>query len=121
MYWRVLASTLLALGAVFTTFSARPAAAAELIVDNSDSSTQVKGKWTTTTTTGGFQGNDYLFRTAGDGNSAVTWPFPPNAAAGHYEVFARWSAGPNRATNATYQVTSNSGTSSFPQNQKNNG
>src|SRR5437868_6746407 len=120
MLWRLLASLVSALALLGATFSAVPTFAAELIVDNSDNSVQVKGKWTTTTTTGGFIGADYLFRTPGDGNSTVTWPFPTGPS-GRYEVFARWSAGPNRATNATYQITSNAAASSIVQNQKNNG
>ncbi|HEY0583940.1 MAG TPA: N-acetylmuramoyl-L-alanine amidase [Chloroflexota bacterium] len=99
---------------------ASPTLAAELVIDNSDGAVQIKGKWTATNTTGGFLGSDYLFRTPGDGLSTVTWPFP-SAAAGRYQVFARWSAGPNRATNANYQVTSNAGTASVMLNQKNNG
>src|ERR1044071_9726764 len=104
MLWRLLTCLLCVLGTLLTTHA--PALAAEVIVDNSDGGVQVKGKWSTTSTTGGFQGGDYLFRVPGDGNSTVTWPFPTSAAAGRYEVFARWSAGPNRATNATYQVNS---------------
>jgi N-acetylmuramoyl-L-alanine amidase len=98
---------------------AAPVQAAEAIVDNSDGSVQLKGKWTATNTTAGFVGPDYLYRTAGDGSSSVTWPFP--GSAGHFDVFARWSAGPNRATNATYQVTSNSGSSNVSVNQRING
>jgi hypothetical protein len=98
---------------------AAPVQAAEAIVDNSDGSVQLKGKWTATNTTGGFLGQDYLYRTPGDGSSSVTWPFP--GSAGHYDVFARWSAGPNRATNATYQITSNSGSSNVSVNQRING
>jgi N-acetylmuramoyl-L-alanine amidase len=93
----------------------------EVVVDNTDPSVQVKGKWTTTTTTGGFYGNDYLFRTAGDGTSTVVWPFPSKAPAGKYEVFARWSSGPNRATDVTYQVAYNGGTQPVTVNQQNNG
>ena len=99
---------------------AHPSFAAETIVDNADAAVQVKGKWTTTAETSGFYGANYLFRTPGDGNSTVTWPFP-SGAAGRYEVFARWSSGPNRATNATYQVSSNAGNTSLPVNQKVNG
>jgi len=98
---------------------ATPAAAAELIVDNPDGAVQVKGKWSTTNTTGGFQGNDYLFRVAGDGSSSVFWPFP--GTAGRYEVFARWSAGPNRATNVPYQVVHNGGTQPVTKSQRDNG
>jgi N-acetylmuramoyl-L-alanine amidase len=113
-----LGSALLLLG-LFT--AAAPAWADELIVDNADSSVQVKGKWTATSTTQGFYGSDYLFRTAGDGSATVVWPFPANAAAGRYEVFARWSSGPNRATDATYQVASNAGTAPVAINQQVNG
>jgi len=99
---------------------AAPASAAELIVDNPDGAVQIKGKWASTTTTGGFQGADYLFRTAGDGSQTVFWPFP-GTNAGKYEVFARWSAGPNRATNATYEIAHNGGSQPVPVNQRNNG
>jgi N-acetylmuramoyl-L-alanine amidase len=98
---------------------ATPALADETIVDNSAPTLQIKGSWTSTTTTGGFVGADYLFRTPGSGSFSVTWPFP--GAAGRYEVFARWSAGPNRATNANYQVLSNAGVANVAVNQKNNG
>jgi N-acetylmuramoyl-L-alanine amidase len=101
--------------------AATPSFAAELIVDNSDGSVQVKGAWTSTATTAGFYGANYLFRTPGDGSSSVTWPFPSGAAAGRYAVYAQWSAGPNRASNATYQVSSAAGPSSVSVNQKTNG
>src|SRR5713226_3000606 len=125
MFWRFLtlygrrASVALAL-LVSTLPLATQSLAAELIVDNSDAAVMLKGKWTTSTTTAGFFGADYFFRTPGDGSSSVTWPFP-SGQAGRYEVFARWSAGPNRATNASYQVNSNAGGSSAPVNQKING
>jgi N-acetylmuramoyl-L-alanine amidase len=100
---------------------ATPTFAAEVVVDNSDSSVQVKGKWTQTQSTAGFYGADYLFRTPGDGTATVTYPFPSASPAGKYAVFAQWSAGPNRASNATYQVNSNGGGSSVSVNQKVNG
>jgi N-acetylmuramoyl-L-alanine amidase len=100
---------------------ATPTFAAEVVVDNSDASVQVKGKWTQTQSTAGFYGADYLFRTPGDGTSTVTYPFPQASPAGKYTVFAQWSAGPNRASNATYQVNSNGGANSVSVNQKVNG
>jgi N-acetylmuramoyl-L-alanine amidase len=123
MFWRPLNGRVLLVPlALALVLAVLPGAAmaAELVVDNSDGSVQVKGKWTATTTTGGFFGPDYLFRTPGDGLSSVSWPFP-NGPAGRYEVFARWSAGPNRATNANYQVNSNAGAANVAVNQKNNG
>ena len=100
---------------------AMPAWADELIVDNGDSSVLIKGNWSATTTTSGFYGGNYLFRTSGDGTSSVTWRFPGSAAAGRYEVFARWSSGSNRATNATYQVSSQAGNTGVSTNQQQNG
>jgi N-acetylmuramoyl-L-alanine amidase len=95
--------------------------AAEVVIDNSDASVHVKGTWTRTQTTPGFYGADYLFRNAGDGSSSVTYPFPASSPAGKYTVFAQWSSGPNRASNATYQINSNSGTTPVAVNQKANG
>jgi N-acetylmuramoyl-L-alanine amidase len=91
--------------------------AAETVIDNSDSSVQVKGNWTKTQTTSGFYGQDYLFRTSGDGNATVTWPFPNTNPAGKYTVYAQWSSGPNRASNATYHINA----ASVSVNQKING
>jgi N-acetylmuramoyl-L-alanine amidase len=125
MFWRSLIVSVRRAGvALALLLSTLPLAtqtlAAELIVDNSDGTVVVKGKWTTTNTTSGFVGADYFFRTPGSGSFSVTWPFPASQA-GRYDVFARWSAGPNRATNATYQVNSNAGRSNTPVNQKFNG
>jgi N-acetylmuramoyl-L-alanine amidase len=99
---------------------AHSVSAAELVVDNPDGPVQVKGKWSATNTTAGFQGSDYLFRVAGDGASTVFWPFP-GGSAGRYEVFARWSGGENRATNAPYEVVHQGGSQPVAKNQKDNG
>src|SRR5262245_12271439 len=117
MLSRILRAPLAALVLALAWPAAPPVAAQELIVDNPDGAVQVKGKWSTTTTTGGFQGADYLFRVAGDGSSSVFWPFP-GTSAGRYEVFARWSAGPNRASNAPYEVVHGGGTQAVPKSQK---
>jgi N-acetylmuramoyl-L-alanine amidase len=99
---------------------ASPIGAAELIVDNRDGQVQVKGSWGTTATTSGHYGADYLFRVPGDGSSTVTWPFPGDQA-GKYEVFARWSGGDNRATDAKFQILSTAQPTSITVNQKGNG
>jgi lipoprotein-anchoring transpeptidase ErfK/SrfK len=95
--------------------------AEELIVDNNAPFVQVTGPWTSTTLTPGFSGPDYLFRPASAGDATVFWPFPSASASGQYEVFARWTSGPNRATNALYWVSSDGGTTSIAQNQQLNG
>ncbi|MGV3627451.1 MAG: RHS repeat-associated core domain-containing protein [Betaproteobacteria bacterium] len=51
--------------------------------------------------------------------NTATWT--PNAAAGQYEVYAKWTANPNRATNATYTVNHAQGTTPVQVNQQANG
>lgn len=117
MSWRLLTAAV-ATAWLLTTYPLAPAAfAAELVVDNSDSSVQTRGNWSKTQTTTGFYGPDYLFRTPGDGSATVTYPFPNSSPAGKYTVFAQWSAGPNRASNATYHINNDTVTV----NQKVNG
>jgi lipoprotein-anchoring transpeptidase ErfK/SrfK len=95
--------------------------AEELIVDNNAPFVQVTGPWVSATLTAGFSGSDYLFRPASAGDATIFWPFPASSGPGHYEVFARWTSGPNRATNAVYWVSSEAGTTSITQNQQENG
>src|SRR5262249_1154098 len=80
---------------------ATPSFADDLIAD--DASANVTGAWQPATTTPGFYGDGYRYHVAGDGSNRVRWAF--SGAAGSYEVFARWTSGPNRASNATYVVT----------------
>jgi hypothetical protein len=96
-------------------------AADELVADDSTSGVQITGAWTTTTTSGGFYGSGYRFLVAGDGASRVRWPFPSSGTDTNYEVFARWTSGPNRASNATYAVTHAAGTTSVAVDQRVNG
>src|SRR5205814_7934416 len=90
-------------------------------MDNSSPGVQVSGPWTETALTNGFNGASYLYRPASSGGATVFWPFPPTASKGHYEVFARWTSGTNRASNAPYWVSSDSGTTSITRNQQSNG
>lgn len=97
------------------------AQAEEIVLDNSSPGVQVTGPWTVATQTRGFVGSDYMWRPAGNGDATVFWSFPPAVSAGSYEVYARWTSGPNRATNAPYWITSESGTVAMTLNQRENG
>jgi hypothetical protein len=101
--------------------AARPALAdnAEVVVDDDASGVQAKGVWATASSTSGFMGSGYHYRVAGDGASTFGWPF--SGAPGSYEVFARWTSGPNRASNATYVVTGASGPAAVSVDQRSNG
>ena len=97
--------------------SSAPAAAVmadELVLDDAASSVQITGAWTVATATPGFFGEGYRYRVAGDGANRVRWPAP----AGSFEVFARWTSGPNRASNATYVITHAGGTANVPVDQR---
>lgn len=49
----------------------------------------------------------------------ATWT--PSTTAGQYEVYAKWTANPNRATNATYTVNHAQGSTQVSVNQQSNG
>ncbi|MDQ6669308.1 MAG: hypothetical protein M3069_00825 [Chloroflexota bacterium] len=92
----------------------------ELVLDDDAPGVQLKGAWAASTNGTGFLGNEYRYRVAGDGSSSVRWPFP-GLAAGSFEVFARWTSGPNRASNATYLVTHGDGAKSVSVDQRTGG
>jgi polysaccharide biosynthesis protein PslG len=103
-----------------TTATVPAALADELVVDDGAGTVQVVGTWATSTNGSGFVGDGYRYRSAGDGSSSLRWPFP-GSADGSFEVFARWSSGPNRASNATYVIKSSDGTKSVSVNQRDGG
>ena len=91
----------------------------EIVLDDESPAVQMTGVWATTAATSGFVGSGYHFRVAGDGSSTVVWPF--NGPSASYEVFARWTSGPNRASNATYVVSGGSGPVSVKVDQRSGG
>src|SRR5947209_16832866 len=100
---------------------APPALADEIVVDDASVGVVIKGEWAQSASTAGFFGSGYRYRSAGDGSGTVTWPLPTSAVAGTYEVSARWTSGPNRASNATYVVTHAAGSMSVSVDQRTNG
>jgi hypothetical protein len=93
----------------------------ELVADDASSGVQITGSWAVTSSSAGFFGDGYRFHVAGDGGNRVRWPFPGSGAAASYEVFARWTSGPNRASNATYVVTHAAGSTPVTVDQRSNG
>jgi len=94
-----------------------------MVVDNTDPSNVVlTGAWTTSTATSGY----YLTNYINDGNTAkgtksVSFK-PPITISGNYEVYARWTAGTNRATNVPIDIVKSDGTAStVVVNQQTNG
>ncbi|MBP6865444.1 MAG: hypothetical protein KBC32_09300 [Candidatus Didemnitutus sp.] len=93
---------------------------APVIVDNTDTgSVSIVGSWTTTAATAGFHGANYLH----DGNTGTTGgksvTFTPNLpVTGVYDVYVRWTASVNRATDAPIDVNHATGSATFNVNQK---
>lgn len=113
-----LLSVVVAMGLCVLAFGPAQAQAQEFTVDNDAPFVQVTGPWVSTSLTAGFVGSDYLARPASQGDATVFWPVPAAATPGRYEVFARWTSGPNRATDALYFVSSDADTVPITQNQQ---
>lgn len=98
--------------------------AIEIIKDNADptgvSQTGVWTVWTSSNGVAGYYGSNYLSDgNTGGGKSVQFTPDIPSA--GIYQVYARWTQGSNRATNAPIIVTHASGTATVSVNQQING
>lgn len=77
----------------------------EKIVDNaSPSGVRIGGSWSVKSSVAGFLGADFL-DDRNDGKGAKNVGFTPVLdAAGDYFVYTRYSAGPDRASNAPYEI-----------------
>lgn len=90
----------------------------ELIVDNDSATVTVIGSWGRRSTGTGFLGRNFLHdRNAAKGTKSVIYPLSLSAA-GEYEVFARWSAGGDRATSVPIDIVHDGGTATMRVNQK---
>lgn len=76
-----------------------------MIIDNSDADFTTVGEWPTSTYVSGFLGSDYQFAST-SGTKSATWSFNITNP-GEYSISARWTAHPNRATDATYTIVNN--------------
>jgi hypothetical protein len=73
----------------------------EVILDNADA--QYAGTWPLVTGSGCAYQGDFQWNGAGTGADTATW-IPDLAITGMYQVYARWVAHPNRATDAFYTI-----------------
>jgi N-acetylmuramoyl-L-alanine amidase len=107
------------LAAVVLSVPVANAAESPLVMDNTAPAASSKGAWTHAATTPGFHGDGYQFRIAGNGSNVFSWPF--TGQEGEYDVAVRWTAGPNRATDATYIVKHQGGEAKAVVNQQQGG
>jgi len=103
-------------GPVSLTISSAPS----LIVDNADATgVTITGPWATSTGVTGYYGTNYLFD---NGAAGMSVRFTPTLAmAGRYDVYLRWAASANRATNTRVDVNFTAGTSILRVDQTING
>ena len=93
-----------------------------IVVDNADHGAALSGSWNASTASEGFWGDNYLH----DGNTnkgSCVVTFTPNLPqAGRYDVYLRWTANPNRATNVPVDIIYQGGAKTITVDQtKNNG
>jgi RHS repeat-associated protein len=91
---------------------------AAIVVDNSAGSTV--GTWNTSTAVSGYYGTNYQTHPAGSGADSFSWT-GALPQAGEYQVYARWTGHPNRATDAKYTVSHAAGQTTITVNQQQNG
>src|SRR5690554_6149985 len=79
-----------------------PTAAGEgFVTDDADAAFYVEGQWKLSTSSSGFIGDSYHVKGPGDGNSYAVWNLETIQ---DYQIFARWAAHSNRASNAKYVI-----------------
>lgn len=93
-----------------------------VVVDNADAARVTTiGEWLSATSVAGFRGADYIHdNNQGKGSKSVEFR-PRLGAPGVYEVFARWTAYANRASNAPIDIVHANGTSTVLVNQRQQG
>ncbi|HEY0945866.1 MAG TPA: hypothetical protein VGD81_11390 [Opitutaceae bacterium] len=93
--------------------------AAPVVIDNTDAGVTLTGAWTASTSTPGYQGTNFLHdgNTGAAGGKSVR--FAPNlTTAGSYDVYLRWPANTNRATNTPVEIVHAAGTHTTSLNQQ---
>src|SRR5262249_41761466 len=95
---------------------------ANLLVDNADGAAHVQlvGVWTSSTAVPGFIGTNYLHDgNIGKGSKSATF-VPTIGTSGSYEVFLRYTADTNRASNIPVDIIHAAGTTTVTVNQRSN-
>ena len=95
-----------------------------VVCDNLDLGFNSVGLWSSSTSSPGYVGGDYLHdRRADKGNKTVSWTYAITAG-GNYEVAAQWTSSSNRAPFAQYMYSIDGGPSQncgAPADQRYNG
>jgi len=92
--------------------------AGEIIVDNSNAT--FVGTWAKSTLVPGYYGSNYQSHICGKGANTATWSFNIPTA-GNWQVYAWWTSGLTRASNAKYTINFAGASSVVTVNQQTNG
>lgn len=92
----------------------------EVVLDNSSAGFSASANWTTGTSAPDKFGSNYRFRTTQAISDLATWSVTLPTSGAH-TVYAWWSQGSNRSTNAPYVVYHSTGSTTVKKNQQING
>jgi len=93
----------------------------EVIVDNSNAADfTTSGSWISSTANAGYYGADYV-HDDNSGKGSKTATFTAAVGTGTYEVYMRWTAGTNRASNLPVTIHHAGGSNTVTVNQRLNG
>ncbi len=92
------------------------------VVDNTNTGlVTITGAWTSTTSTAGFHGTNYLHNgNAGQGTKQVLFRIP-SSLTGLQRVYLRWTQDANRASNVPIEIIHRDGTTALTVNQRADG
>lgn len=88
-----------------------------IVIDNQQAS--YIGTWNNSTYASGYHGSNYQYNDAGTGAAVATWSVGTITPA-YYNVYAKWTIGSNRASNAKYTIEHSEGIETIEVNQKQN-
>lgn len=105
------------LGSNYQVHAANGEPPSAVVADNTSGTQAGPNAWSASTAVAGYYGSNYQVRPAGTGANTLTWSLSvPSTAT--YEVYARWTQHPNRATNAKYTVNHAGGSNVVVVNQE---
>ncbi|GAA5034677.1 hypothetical protein GCM10011506_29300 [Marivirga lumbricoides] len=90
----------------------------EIVLDNQDNQVQPYGNWETSSHGGDNKYEEDYFHDGNAQKGDKSVHFSASVASGDYEVFARWYAFSNRATNTPFEIVTSNGTETIYQNQQ---
>ena len=113
--WKASTSVVGFEGANYQHHFANGASPDSVVIDNASGS--AVGTWPVSTSVSGYEAANYQHHAAGTGSNTFTWS-TGTTTTGDYNVYAKWTAHANRASNATYTVTHTTGTAPVTVNQQ---